>query len=306
MQLTQSDLMKQNEPMSISINGYELEIFRVAELSERTMCFVFSLPYYRGIYVFDGNLNVYCEGSIVELSKGDICFIGPNIKTRYMLDTAVRARFIDINFNIAMTSVNNQRKNRQMSSFDIRSRLNIITENKHITVKGQQELSGIIRAIRAESTSRSAGKDLVIASLYFNFIIHGLRFVGTNCVFDKEREAGKDFVMELIKYVKDNVENGITLTDVSRHLNMSQRHVCRLVKENLGLTFHEMLQEIRIFYLQKYLKETNLPMQAVSERIGYSSPRAVYNLLKKYNKMGTNTSGASKEIKLPCDIVSTF
>ena len=56
MQLTQSDLMKQNEPMSISINGYELEIFRVAELSERTMCFVFSLPYYRGIYVFDGNL----------------------------------------------------------------------------------------------------------------------------------------------------------------------------------------------------------------------------------------------------------
>jgi AraC-like DNA-binding protein len=63
----------------------------------------------------------------------------------------------------------------------------------------------------------------------------------------------------------------LTLTDLSRLLNLSARQTQRLLQQNFGRTFSQKLTEARMAAASQYLLSTALSVTEISERTGFSS-----------------------------------
>lgn len=63
----------------------------------------------------------------------------------------------------------------------------------------------------------------------------------------------------------------LTLTDLSRLLNLSTRQTQRLLQQNFGKTFSQKLTEARMAAASQYLLNTELSVTEISERTGFSS-----------------------------------
>lgn len=72
-------------------------------------------------------------------------------------------------------------------------------------------------------------------------------------------------------FIKDNLTMPLSLEDVAQYLHISSRHLSRLFRNHLGVTFTAYLRQERIRFSQEKFRETNLPIKAISEMYCFSS-----------------------------------
>lgn len=101
---------------------------------------------------------------------------------------------------------------------------------------------------------------------------------------EQSRESRNQGV--LIKEVKAYIESDfarpeLSLDYLSDKFGISGKYLSRLFKEEFGLKFVDFLIDLRIRHAQQLLAETSLPVQEISERIGYSSPISFARTFKK-------------------------
>jgi len=59
--------------------------------------------------------------------------------------------------------------------------------------------------------------------------------------------------------------------DLAKYLNLSVRQLDRVIRKHYDMTFKQKLTEIRIFAAKRLLLESSLPVNVISERVGYNS-----------------------------------
>ncbi len=98
-------------------------------------------------------------------------------------------------------------------------------------------------------------------------------FCGTNA--GKERKDAEPSANELIHqaqlFIKDNLAQPLSLTDVAQYLHISPRHLSRLFKQNLDTSFTAFVRKERIRVSAEMLRSTNLAIKTISETTGFSS-----------------------------------
>ncbi|RBN36355.1 AraC family transcriptional regulator, partial [Priestia megaterium] len=71
--------------------------------------------------------------------------------------------------------------------------------------------------------------------------------VTSNYHNQKSVQKKSSLILTLAKlYIKDNLSNSIKLTDTATHLHLSSRHLSRLFKSELGISYSEYVQNVRI------------------------------------------------------------
>jgi AraC-like DNA-binding protein len=81
----------------------------------------------------------------------------------------------------------------------------------------------------------------------------------------------KEYKLNLIKtYVKCNFYKPITIDDVACHVNMNRTSFCRFVKQNIGLSFINYLNEYRISIACELLKKSDLNISQICYKSGFN------------------------------------
>ena len=63
----------------------------------------------------------------------------------------------------------------------------------------------------------------------------------------------------------------MSLDDVAGHIFINRSYFCQLFKREMGLTFGDFLEHIRIEKAKLFLSSTNLPISNAAEHAGFSS-----------------------------------
>lgn len=74
-----------------------------------------------------------------------------------------------------------------------------------------------------------------------------------------------------ISYVEKHYAEKMSLDDVAEHIFINRSYFCQLFKREMGLTFGDFLEHIRIEKAKLFLSSTNLPISNVAEQAGFSS-----------------------------------
>ncbi|MBO0462005.1 PocR ligand-binding domain-containing protein [Enterococcus sp. DIV1298c] len=99
----------------------------------------------------------------------------------------------------------------------------------------------------------------------------------------KNKEGNSDHgeINKAIKYINKNLSRNITLDEVANHVYLSHYYFSRLFKKELGISFVNYLNKQRIEQAKELLLQTNLSVQKIAYRIGYTQPSYFCKLFKK-------------------------
>ena len=73
------------------------------------------------------------------------------------------------------------------------------------------------------------------------------------------------------KYVEDNLGNSITTKDLAGFMFLSEKQVYRVIKEMIGKSTKEFINEKRLSKAKELLKNSNLHIKEISEILGFNS-----------------------------------
>lgn len=88
-------------------------------------------------------------------------------------------------------------------------------------------------------------------------------------------------VYNALAYVDENYAGKISLDGVAEHIFMNRSYFCQLFKKEVGMTFGEYLEYVRIENAKRLLSETNLSILSIAEQSGFNNQAYFTRVFKK-------------------------
>lgn len=99
---------------------------------------------------------------------------------------------------------------------------------------------------------------------------------------DEEDDKITFLTGQAIKYIKDNYKNKLDLQTVADHLYISSWYLCKILKKEVGNSFIELLNEVRIQEAKNLLISSNYKVYEITEMVGYSDTPYFSKTFKKH------------------------
>ena len=88
-------------------------------------------------------------------------------------------------------------------------------------------------------------------------------------------------ILQVIAYVEQNFRNHVSLEEIAAQLGFSKEYFCRFFKKNLGISFLQYVNEIRISYIYYDLLHTDLSVLEIMEKNGFTNQKLFNQMFKK-------------------------
>ena len=89
--------------------------------------------------------------------------------------------------------------------------------------------------------------------------------------------------LQLEEYLQQNFHAPITEAIAAEYMHLSKRQLSRVIREIYGKSFRHLLIDIRLHYAAQLLTETDLPVEEIALRAGYTSLSGFYDAFRKYS-----------------------
>lgn len=98
----------------------------------------------------------------------------------------------------------------------------------------------------------------------------------------KKEEVSNRYVQTAIEYIENNyVDQGFSITKLAESMSVSEGHISRLFKAETDQSINNYLTRYRIKKAMDYLKDVNVKVYEVAEKVGYSDIAYFSNTFKK-------------------------
>ncbi|NOU90804.1 AraC family transcriptional regulator [Paenibacillus sp. LMG 31460] len=107
------------------------------------------------------------------------------------------------------------------------------------------------------------------------------------------REASP-VIRSAIEYMKEHLQEKITLGEIARYCYLSTYHFAHLFKREVGLSFVDFLNKLRIEKAVHFLETTDLPVQLIAAQVGFPDPNYFTRKFKLYMSCSPSEYRAAK------------
>lgn len=97
----------------------------------------------------------------------------------------------------------------------------------------------------------------------------------------KVSESKKHIVDNAVDYIQRHYSETLTLSNVADYIHINHTYLSRVIKEELGMGFSDLLNLIRIEKAKKLLKNPSYNVNEIANMVGYSSPQYFNHSFKK-------------------------
>lgn len=248
--------------------------------------FLHDHTFYEIIYVAEGSCKNVINGKTIEMKKGDLFFIPPNVTHSIeaytpgiIINVLARKTFMENIFILLNFNKNTLYDFICSSLFD-----NSINTGLLCRTEEDAFCYNVLELLFAESQSDAI--DSINISLRENLFISFLLYIAehfdhTSTIIQSSGIVSMDKVLPNILVFIRNHYKTVTLNDLSASFHYSTDHISKLIKANTGKNFVDIRTEYRMEAAQNLLSNTSLPIKKISEAVGY-------NKAEQFNKAFKN------------------
>lgn len=109
-----------------------------------------------------------------------------------------------------------------------------------------------------------------------NFILQVFQSVNSN-----EKKSYSPVTNKVIDYLNQNYNRKVSLNEASEIVSLSPTHLSRVIKRDTGESYIYLFNNLKINMAVKLLKETNLKVYEVANKVGIENYSYFYQLFKK-------------------------
>jgi len=122
-------------------------------------------------------------------------------------------------------------------------------------------------------------EDLRYASSLLSHFLASMRYLGQ---FRRAKaSAEKDIVEQAIHYMRENIENRITLAEVLRYVGYSQSHFSTVFKKKTGMSPLSYFNRLKVEHACQLLKTKDLKVNMICYKVGIEDPLYFSRLFSK-------------------------
>lgn len=94
--------------------------------------------------------------------------------------------------------------------------------------------------------------------------------------------------IKAVRYIQDHFRENISLEDVASYLELSPQYFCSIFHRNMGITFRQYLENLRVAYAQNILKATEMSCTSACYEAGFNSYSAFLRAFKRVTGSSPN------------------
>ncbi|WP_064602431.1 AraC family transcriptional regulator [Photobacterium sp. J15] len=102
---------------------------------------------------------------------------------------------------------------------------------------------------------------------------------------ESKEDENKDKIEKLSAYINQNYAENITLSQLAKHLYMSESSIHRLFQRHFGESFSQHLKKIRLSHAARLLETTTLSVGYIADAVGYRNQANFNRKFKSYKNL---------------------
>lgn len=243
-----------------------------------------SHDYFEIYYVFKGNCEFQFEKEQLTLEEGELCIIAPTSLHNIIADNndsivisiAIRKSTFDNTFFTLLSQ-------KDLLSYFFKTILYNKTSPNYLLfhTKTSKDIKIIIKNLIMENNKGDMYYNtcsISWANILFSTILRNY----SETIQFNNYAIGSDFSL-IVQYIQKNYK-ALTLNDLAEYFHYSESHLSLLIKKNLGLKFTTLITNLKMEDSKDYLINTDLPIEKISEYVGYNSVEHFSRMFKRYYK----------------------
>ncbi|MCR4689585.1 MAG: AraC family transcriptional regulator [Saccharofermentans sp.] len=315
-----SKLLPEIEQDIISASGIIPVVYEGIEHTYDTSASLPETSYHNShelLYLRDGKVELTINGEVMTLEKGKVVIIRPLVKHKLV----IKSRKADI-FNLYFGFVHDDRELKSMKKDPASSlQSNVagptmqipgllaqislenflqfadlgVTEDSEmarqpffvVTGTEKKEICYFAETIVAEMAGMGAAKEFLIHTLTMSLMIYLARAMHKEWEESLRVKNGKakELVQIARDYMDENFESGITVTDASSYVFLSQGYFTRAFKDEMGISPMNYLMQKRIDKACELLADNQIKVSSIAVQSGFSSPQRFNVAFRKLKGM---------------------
>ena len=119
--------------------------------------------------------------------------------------------------------------------------------------------------------------------IILQILAHLIRFFSVRVV-SNDNSADKltlERIRNVITYVEDHFREPVSLHDIAGHLGLGKEYFCRFFKKNMGISFLQYVNEVRVSHIYQDLIRTDAPVSELAEQNGFPNQKLFNRTFKE-------------------------
>lgn len=215
--------------------------------------------FYEMEYVLDGEINYLLNGKTITLKKGELVFVTPSSVHEYDGTEDAPISTITVHFNVEAV--------RTFPEL-------FLLEDGKISVA--ENLDTAFRLLNEECSNKDRFSELALKNAFERVLILFLRSARP-----LETKAPSNDIFTVFSYINKNFSEDISLATLGNLCGYSTSYLCRLFKQETGLTPIQYLNKIRLESACRLLSSTDLSVVEICVECGFGCVRNFNREFKK-------------------------
>ena len=239
--------------------------------------------YYEINYVHKGKVAEYIDGHKLVLKDGEAILMSPSVKhTAHPIGETVAV-------NIIVAREYAETAEKMLSSYSTDNYLKLIVKNSVYAVFRGADVAGMGEIVDelarfnqniwqyepyVEPSLDNLSKRLFLALTRAELFEHSYQKI-TRFSDAVKKESAMQYITrrddKIMWYINDNY-NTVTRESLAKHFGYSGQQIARIIKKRTGTSFTTYIQVLRLTRATELLRNTDLPIKEIAERVGAESP----------------------------------
>lgn len=226
------------------------------------------------LYLLNGSVCVNVEDEEFNLNPRDMLIVNPDKRHSYRGDSDV---FL-AKFMISYTKLAEL-----LDQEVILFWCNSVTDRN----KAYDELREIITQIFNQYNANDARGHIYLKSLYYQLlhvITSNFLLTSSDIRFQVERDRADDRMQEIMRYLRANFRQNISLQDLADKMYLSTAYLSKYIKKSCGVNYMELINSVRLDRSMEELIYTDAAVMKVAMDCGFASVAAYNKVFKEKYK----------------------
>ena len=234
-------------------NNVFLSVYETGwEHKKKSSCYGPSIrEYYIMHLVTKGKGKLIIDKKTYDVKEGDCFLVPPNLMTSYTADSIDPFSYYWIGFG-------------GIDALELLIKAGFLSNDTYVIhpIHYDTILKRLINVTNVNSTDGTA-EYVLIGELYLIFA----DMINVSAVHSNEAA----YMEEALRFIKENYQKFITVSDIANHLGIDRTYLFRLFKKEINVSPIDYLISLRIEKAKLLLVNTKKPVKEISQLIGYSS-----------------------------------
>lgn len=225
------------------------------------------------VYVDSGEIIAVTDGVKNSLSCGQVVFHEPDEVHAHLSNELVPNNMLIISFSTKSEAMSYFKKRTFTLDKQLKTLLSLFINEVENSIGNLPNKYDISAGIKFDDAP--VGTAQLLECYLTEFLIKLIRKGRQNDKKDfsasENRTISDNSIIELMKkYMQDKIYENITLKDMCAHFMLGKSQLSKIFKENSGKSPYAYYTSLRISEAKKLLREGNLSVSEISEKLGYT------------------------------------